>query len=90
MAGACLQGNTHAPRTEFSGNQNCGARRNVTLDDDEAGEYGGALDRGVDQIARRVAVLERRRLQAEVESLTIALERDLIGPDDFARRSCAS
>ena len=66
---------------------NCGARRHVTLDDDEAGEYGSTLDRGVDQIARTVAVLERRRLEAEIESLTIALERDLIGADDFARRS---
>jgi hypothetical protein len=61
---------------------NCGARRNVTLDDDEAGEYGSALDRGVDQIARTVAELERRRLQAEVDALRIALERDLIGADD--------
>jgi hypothetical protein len=69
---------------------NCGGRRNVTLDDDEAGEYGSTLDRGVDQIARQLALLEHRRLQAEVESLTIALERDLIGPDDFARRSYAS
>ena len=56
----------------------------------QAGEYGSALDRGVDQVARRVAMLERRRLRAELESLTIALARDLIGPDDFVRRSYAS
>jgi transcription elongation factor Elf1 len=69
---------------------NCGARHDLTLDDDEAGEYGSALDRGVDQIAHTVAELERRRLKAEVDSLRIALERDLIGADDFARRSYAS
>jgi hypothetical protein len=69
---------------------NCGVRRNVTLDDDEADEYGGALDCGVDQIARAVVVVERRRFLHELESLRIALERDLIGADDFAPRSYAS
>ena len=43
---------------------NCGARRHTTLHDDEAAEYGCALDRGVDQISRTVAVVERRRLAA--------------------------
>jgi hypothetical protein len=69
---------------------NCGARHDRRLDDEEAGEYGSALDRGVDQIARTAAKLERRRLETEVECLTIALERDLISADDFAQRPFAS
>ena len=62
----------------------CGNRRDVTLDDAEAGEFDRALDRGIHEIARTVRVLERRRLLGEIETLSIALERDLIGADDFA------
>ena len=68
---------------------NCGARREVTLDDGEASALDRALDRGVNQIARTVEELERRRLLAEIDALSVALERDLIGADDFARRSFA-
>ena len=64
---------------------NCGARRDVTLNDDEARE----LDRGVHQIKRTVTALERRRIRAEADALSVALERDLVGADDFARRSFA-
>ncbi len=66
----------------------CGAcldRRDVTLDYDEADEFGRALDRGVDRIARTARELERKRRLTEIETLTVALERDLIGADDFAR-----
>jgi hypothetical protein len=68
---------------------NCGARREVTLDDCQALELDRALDRGVHQIARTIAALERRRLLAEVETLSVALERDLIDADDFAPRPVA-
>ena len=42
---------------------------------------------GIRQIARTVTRLERRRMLAEAEALSVALERDLIGADDFAHRS---
>ena len=66
---------------------NCGHRREVTLDDHGACELDRALDRGAYQIARTVRRLERRRMLAEAEGLSVALERDLIGADDFAHRS---
>lgn len=62
---------------------NCGARREVTLDDDEARELHRALDRGAYQIKRTVTALERKRMRAEADALSVALERDLIGADDF-------
>jgi hypothetical protein len=68
---------------------NCGARGEVTLDDDEAREYDRAINRGVRQITREATRLERRRMQAEADALAVALERDLIDADDFARRSLA-
>ena len=69
---------------------NCGTRWNVTLNDDEASALDRALDRGVHQIARTVAALEQQRMQAVVDALSVALERDLIDADDFAPRSPAS
>ncbi|HET9736969.1 MAG TPA: hypothetical protein VFP78_02525 [Solirubrobacteraceae bacterium] len=66
---------------------NCGHREEVTLDDEQARELDRALDRGVHQIARTVTRLERRRMLAEAEALSVALEHDLIGADDFAHRS---
>ena len=68
---------------------NCGERRDVTLDDDEARDYDRALDRGVYRIKRTITTLERRRMRAEAEALSIALERDLVDADDFARRPVA-
>ena len=61
----------------------------MTLNDDEARELDAALDRGVHQIKRTVTALERRRIRAEADALSVALERDLVGADDFARRSFA-
>ena len=62
----------------------CGDRRDVTLDDEQARAFDRALDRGVHGIGRTVRRLERERMLADVESLSIALEQDLIGADDFA------
>jgi hypothetical protein len=67
----------------------CGDRRDVTLDDGEAREFDRALDRGVRRIGREVRRRDRQRLEAETESLSIALEQDLIGADDFAPRRSA-
>jgi hypothetical protein len=68
---------------------NCGARREVTLDDGEARKLDRALDRGIHQIRRALTALERRRMRTEADTLSVALERDLIGADDFARRPLA-
>jgi hypothetical protein len=62
----------------------CGDRRDVTLDDVRARDFDCALDRGLYRIGRTVRRLERERMLAEVESLAIALEQDLIAADDFA------
>ena len=62
----------------------CGARRDVTLDDEQAREFDRALDRGIYRIGRLVRSLERERMLADAESLSIALVHDLIGADDFA------
>jgi hypothetical protein len=68
----------------------CGARREVTLDDDDARAFDRALDRGMHRIARTAEVMERRRMRAAADALSAALERDLIGADDFAPRTFAS
>lgn len=43
------------------------------------------LDRRADPIARAANQLELERMQTEVESLIVTLQRDLIDADDFAR-----
>ena len=63
---------------------NCGVIREVRLDDGEAHEFDRALGRGMQRIARTADVLEPRRMRAASEALSAALERDLIGADDFA------
>lgn len=62
----------------------CGDRRASRLGDRQTREFDHALDRGVYRIGRTVRRLERARMRADVESLSIALEHDLIGADDFA------
>jgi hypothetical protein len=63
----------------------CEHTREVTVPNHEAERYDEALDRRADPIARAVAKLDLERMAATVESLIIALQRDLIGPADFAR-----
>ena len=61
----------------------CGLVREVEVSNDEAKHYEAELDRGVAKIASMLAILDRARLVAEADTLKTALERDLIGPDDF-------
>jgi hypothetical protein len=63
----------------------CEHTREVTVSNTEAERYDEALDRAADPIARAVHKLDLERMAATVESLIVALQRDLIGPADFAR-----
>ena len=63
----------------------CEHSREVIVSNRQAERYDEALDRSADPIARAVAKLDRERMAATVESLIVALQRDLIGPADFAR-----
>ena len=63
----------------------CDHTREVTVSNAEAERYDEALDSRADPIARAVRKLDLERMAATVESLIIALQRDLIGPADFAR-----
>jgi hypothetical protein len=62
----------------------CGDRRDVTLDYDKAHEFDCDLDRGMNRIALIASELEWQRMLADIETLSVALERDLIGADDFS------
>jgi hypothetical protein len=63
----------------------CGHSREVTVSNAEAERFDEALDSRADPIARAVRKLDLERMAATVESLIVALQRDLIGPADFAR-----
>jgi hypothetical protein len=64
----------------------CGESREVTITDDEATQLERDLAPGLREIATTVAGLDRERMLQEAEIFIAALERDLIGPADFARR----
>ena len=63
----------------------CEHSREVTVSNAEAERFDEALDSRADPIARAVRKLDLERMAATVESLIVALQRDLIGPADFAR-----
>ena len=63
----------------------CEHTREVAVSNAEAERYDEALDSRADPIARAVRKLDLERMAATVESLIVALQRDLIGPADFAR-----
>lgn len=63
----------------------CAHSREVTVSNAEAERFDEALDSRADPIARAVRKLDLERMAASVETLIIALQRDLIGPADFAR-----
>jgi hypothetical protein len=64
----------------------CGSERDVTVADEVAKRFGEDLDRAERQIERTVRELDGERMAVEVEAFAVALERDLIGADDFAPR----
>jgi hypothetical protein len=63
----------------------CGFVREVELTDEEAQRFEHELDRGVKQIAAAFVRLDRKRMIADSDAMTAALERDLIDPGDFCR-----
>jgi hypothetical protein len=68
----------------------CGEEREVTIGDDVAKRYGEDLDAAQRQIDRAVQSLDRERMATETEIIVQALERDLIGADDFVLRGAPS
>jgi hypothetical protein len=64
----------------------CGRSREVFVTDDDAKQLERDLAPGLREIASTVDRLDRERMLREVDAFTAALDRDLIGPDDFARR----
>ena len=63
----------------------CGFVREVEVTNEEAQRFEHELDRGVRQIAAAFARLDRERMIADSDTMTAALERDLIDPGDFCR-----
>jgi uncharacterized Zn finger protein len=63
----------------------CGTAREVTVSDDEAARFDIALTRRTSPIQRAVERLDLERMAADVETLILALQRDLIDAGDFAR-----
>jgi hypothetical protein len=61
----------------------CGFVREVEVVDEEAQRFERELDRGVKQIAAAFVHLDRKRMIADSDTITAALERDLIDPGDF-------
>jgi hypothetical protein len=62
----------------------CGARRELVVDNDTAQRFDRELDRGVRVIAAVVERLESERMEHDAETLATALRLDLISPGDFA------
>jgi len=63
----------------------CGHEREVVVANAEAERFDEALDRRADPIARTLHRLDRDRMRSWVDTLTVALQRDLIDAADFAR-----
>ena len=61
----------------------CGFVREVEVTNEEAQRFEHELDRGVKQIAAAFVRLDRKRMIADSDAITAALERDLIDPGDF-------
>jgi len=63
----------------------CGARGEGLVGDAAAQRFDRELDEAQDEMVRAADRLGLEILSAQADSLTVALERDLIGADDFAR-----
>jgi hypothetical protein len=62
---------------------NCGHVRELVLGDAAAEELERILDRGVEEICRTLARIERERMEREADAWAVALQRDLIDASDF-------
>jgi hypothetical protein len=56
----------------------------VLVDDDAARRFDRALDSAQDQMVLAADRLRLESMSAQAERLALALDRDLIGADDFA------
>ena len=64
----------------------CETYRAVVIGDDVAHAYERDLDRGAAQIRASLKVIDAERMTDLVATFVVALERDLIGADDFVAR----
>ena len=63
----------------------CGSVREVEASNEEAQRLDADLDRGLTTIAAAVSKLDRVEMAAVSNAFSVALERDLLSPDDFRR-----
>ena len=63
----------------------CGHEREVVVGNAEAERFDEALDRRADPIATALHHIDSARMQTWVDTITVALQRDLIDAADFAR-----
>jgi uncharacterized Zn finger protein len=68
----------------------CGTSREETVSDADAELYDRELDRAEHRMRRAAERLSQERLAAQADSFATALELDLIGAEDFARRQDAA
>ena len=61
----------------------CGSAREVVASNAAVAEYDSQLDDGMREINAVAERLARDALASEVETLSLALERDLLSADDF-------
>lgn len=61
----------------------CGFVREAKASNEEAQQLDADLDRGLAAIAAAVAKLDRVEMAAVSDAFSVALERDLLSPDDF-------
>jgi hypothetical protein len=63
----------------------CGTWRSDIVTNEEAKDYDVTLARQSAEIERRLARIDRERMEVELDMLVAALDRDLIDAADFAR-----
>ena len=63
----------------------CGAGREVTVDEETASRFDGELNRRLAAVAEAADEIDLELMAVEVETLAEALRRDLIDAADFAR-----
>ena len=68
----------------------CGTSREETVPDEEAARYDRELDLAEYRMRRAADRLSKELLEEQAESFATALQLDLIGAEDFARRRDAA
>jgi hypothetical protein len=61
----------------------CGASREVVASNAAVAEYDCHLDDGMQEINAAAELLAREQLAVEADTLSVALQRDLLSADDF-------